>query len=180
MTNVALAFVKEPAIVARLHSLVFMGGAAFSPGNMGESRTAEFNFHTDPHAAEIALSAGAPRTVMMGLDVTRKAVATEARIAKLAASGARSAIAAASMLEAYGRENKYLHDPTVIAHILEPGLFKGEEHPLTVDCRNGPDYGRSLVLPQEDNGRRTPVTIMTDIDADGYFALIAERLARLR
>ena len=180
MTNVALAFVKEPAIVPRLHSLVFMGGAAFSPGNMGESGTAEFNFYTDPHAAEIVLAAGAPRTVMMGLDVTRKAVATKERIAMLAASGTRSAQAAATMLEAYGRENKYLHDPTVIAHILQPRLFEGTERPVFIDCREGPDYGRSAALMPKDKEERAPITIMTDIDADGYFALIGERLARLR
>ena len=83
------------------------------------------------------------------------------------------------MLEAYGRGEKYLHDPTVFAYILRPELFKGKESPLFVDCREGTDFGRSLALPLKESEGRTSVTIMTEVDADGFFALIAERLARL-
>ena len=179
MTNVALAFVKEPAVATRLRALVFMGGAAFTSGNMGEAGNAEFNFFTDPHAAEIVLTSGASRIVMMGLDVTRKAVASPPRIAKLAAAGTRSARAAAAMLQAYGRGEKYLHDPTVIAYLIEPDLFEGSEGSLSVDCLPGAQYGKSVAGPREDSGGRPTVTIMTSIDAEGYFDLLATHLARL-
>jgi purine nucleosidase len=80
MTNVALALIKEPAVAARLKALVFMGGAAFVSGNMGEAGVAEFNAFTDPHAAEIVLSAELPEVVMMGLDVTRQALVTREEV----------------------------------------------------------------------------------------------------
>jgi purine nucleosidase len=180
MTNIALAIIKEPAIAARLKALVFMGGAAFVPGNMGEAGVAEFNFFTDPHAAEIVLSAPLPKVVMMGLDVTRQALVTPERLDRLAASGGASARAAAAMLSAYGRETKHLHDPTVIAYLLAPELFRGREATASVDCGPGPMLGHSLAeVPADPTSKRPPVTVMTELDAEGFFALLTRGLAKL-
>src|SRR5262249_17932156 len=70
MTNAALALVKEPRLARRLARIVFMGGAAFCPGNV--SPVAEFNVFVDPHAAHVVLGSGLPLT-MFGLDVTHQA-----------------------------------------------------------------------------------------------------------
>jgi purine nucleosidase len=180
MTNIALALIKEPAIAARLKALVFMGGAVFVPGNMGEAGVAEFNFFTDPQAAEIVLSADIPKVVMMGLDVTRQALVTPERLDRLAAIGGASARAAAAMLGAYGRETKYLHDPTVIAYLLAPELFGGKEASVTVDCGPGPMFGHSLAeVPPDPKCTRSRVTVMTELDAEGFFELLTQGLAKL-
>ena len=55
MTNIAMALTKEPRIVPKIREIVFMGGAALGPGNVTPS--AEFNIHTDPHAARIVVLA---------------------------------------------------------------------------------------------------------------------------
>ena len=81
LTNVALAIVKEPAIVPRLKGIVLMGGA-MELGNVTAS--AEFNIYVDPQAARVVFECGAP-IVMLGLDVTHKALVTDERLARIKA-----------------------------------------------------------------------------------------------
>ena len=49
MTNIAAALAMAPDLAGKIKRLVFMGGAAFCPGNV--TAHAEFNFWFDPHAA---------------------------------------------------------------------------------------------------------------------------------
>lgn len=53
LTNLASAFVKDPATFRRVGSISIMGGALDVPGNT--SPTAEFNFFADPWAAKVLL-----------------------------------------------------------------------------------------------------------------------------
>ena len=54
LTNIAMAMIREPKIIPRIQEIVFMGGAAISPGNT--TPAAEFNIYVDPHAAHVVLS----------------------------------------------------------------------------------------------------------------------------
>ena len=102
LTNVALAIIKEPAIVPRLKEIVLMGGS-MELGNV--TAAAEFNIYVDPHAARVVFEAGAP-IVMLGLDVTHKALVT--RRAAGADQGDRHArgAACAGLLDFYNRYDK--------------------------------------------------------------------------
>ncbi|WFC95298.1 hypothetical protein MBRA1_001945 [Malassezia brasiliensis] len=53
LTNLASAFLKDPATFRRVGSISVMGGALDVPGNT--SPTAEFNFFADPWAAKVLL-----------------------------------------------------------------------------------------------------------------------------
>lgn len=53
LTNLASAFLKDPATFRRVGSISIMGGALDVPGNT--SPTAEFNFFADPWAAKVLL-----------------------------------------------------------------------------------------------------------------------------
>src|SRR3546814_14421001 len=72
---------------------------------------------------------------MHPLDVTHKALMTRAWIDSLRTLGTRTGAAAAAMLdfyerfemERYGAEGGPLHDPCVIAYLLQPGLFAGKD-----------------------------------------------------
>ena len=77
LTNIGMAIRKEPDIVEKIERIVLMGGA-YQHGNVTPS--AEFNIYADPEAAHVVFTCGRP-IVMMGLDVTRKALATPAMIA---------------------------------------------------------------------------------------------------
>lgn len=176
LTNVAIALVKEPLIAKRLKRLVFMGGALDVRGTEGPESAAEFNIFSDPHAAEIVLSAGIADVVMMGLDVTRQVVVDEARRRAIASIGTRCASLGAQMLESYGRETKYLHDPTVIAYLLRPELFSGERHRIAVELKSDEYFGRTK---RAGDPARSEVLVMKHVDAEGFFALLHEYLAVL-
>jgi purine nucleosidase len=56
LTNIALAYLKEPRIAKALKQLWIMGGTDNAVGNV--TPAAEFNFYVDPEAAKIVLEAG--------------------------------------------------------------------------------------------------------------------------
>ena len=56
LTNIALALSIAPEAVRAIKRIVLMGGNYFEAGNM--TPAAEFNFFTDPHAAQIVLQSG--------------------------------------------------------------------------------------------------------------------------
>jgi inosine-uridine nucleoside N-ribohydrolase len=71
VTNIAHALRAGPTTFARVHSVVWMGGALEHPGNT--SPTSEFNCFADPYAAQQVLDAcktGAFEVIMAPLDIT--------------------------------------------------------------------------------------------------------------
>lgn len=56
LTNVAMAYLKEPAIAKKLKKLWIMGGTGYDQGNA--TPAAEFNVYVDPEAAHIVMHAG--------------------------------------------------------------------------------------------------------------------------
>ena len=184
LTNIAFAMIREPQIIPRIREIVLMGGGFFEGGNT--TPAAEFNIYVDPHAADVVLKSGV-RTVMMPLDLTHKALTTTARVAAIRAIGTRPAIAITEMLEFFERfdESKYgtdggpLHDPCVIAYLLKPELFAGRFINVTVETGSELTMGMTVADWWGVGSRAPNVTFMRDIDADGFFALLTERLARL-
>jgi purine nucleosidase len=78
-----------------------------------------------------------------------------------------------------GRVGAPLHDPCVIAYLLRPGLFAGRKCHVAIETLGEHTLGRTVV-DWSGRTRRAPNAMVIDqIDADGFFALLAERLARL-
>lgn len=179
MTNAALALIKEPRLAGRLGRILFMGGAAFCPGNA--SPVAEFNILADPHAAHVVLGSGVALT-MFGLDVTRQARVTAERLGALEATGSRVAGAAARMLRAYGGADPCLHDPCVIASLIDGGLFGGVDAHVAVECESAQTRGQTIVRVRERHlaGHTPNCRVITRVDADRLFDLLTERLGLLR
>lgn len=178
MTNVALAMVKEPRLAENLREIVFMGGAAFGPGN--STPAAEFNFYVDPHAAHIMLSSGAKMT-MIGLDVTRKVTADQAWFGEVEALPGTIAPKLLRMMKAYAKGDPCMHDPCTIARLIQPSLFSGVEAHVEVDCIAGMNFGRSVAAVSERHraGRPANCTVITEARAADVFGLITESFARL-
>ena len=172
LTNLALAIIKQPEIIPRLREIVLMGGAC-SGGNV--TPYAEFNIHTDPHAAAVVFGAGAPLTII-GLDVTHQAIATPERVRAIAAIERPAAAAVARMLtlDLERREGGApLHDPCVIAYLLAPELFSGEAMAVTVETADGERLGQTVATAPGD------INVIKQIDADGFFELLTTRLESL-
>jgi purine nucleosidase len=184
LTNIATAFSRAPDIAGRVREIVLMGGAYFEVGNI--TPAAEFNIYVDPEAAEIVFRSGVPLTVMP-LDVTHKALVTAPRLAAFRRLGSRVGEVVASWTdfferfdkEKYGSEGAPLHDPTVIAWLLRPELFSGRHINVEIETVSELTRGMTVADWWGVTDRAPNATFMGDIDADGFFALLTERLARL-
>jgi len=184
LTNIALALQKEPAIAGRVRELVMMGGGFFEGGNI--TPAAEFNIYVDPEAAAAVFASGMP-IVMIPLDVTHQLLTRKDRVAKLAALGTRPAQVLVDWLafferfdeEKYGSDGGPLHDPTVIAYLLKPELFSGRHCNVEIETRSELTVGMTVVDWWRVSGRQPNATVLRNVDADGFFDLLTERVGRL-
>ncbi len=184
LTNIATAFQRAPDIIARVQEIVLMGGAYFEVGNITPS--AEFNIYVDPEAAKLVFGAGVPLT-MMPLDVTHKALTTRPRIDAFRSMGTKVGDMVAAWtdfferfdMEKYGSEGAPLHDPCTIAYLINPDLFQGRH--INVEVETGSDLTLGMTVADwwRVTDRPANAVFMKDINAEGFYALLAERLARL-
>jgi purine nucleosidase len=184
LTNVGLALVREPGIASGIEQIVMMGGGFFEGGNT--TPTAEFNVYVDPHAAHVVFSSGIP-IVMMPLDVTHKALTTPDRLQRFKDLGTPAGIAVAGMLGFSDRWDvaKYdfpggpLHDPTVVAYLLDPDLFAGKEAAVEIGIAPGPALGMTIIDWWGVTDAMPNALVINEIDPDGFFDLLVDRISRL-
>ncbi len=184
LTNIATAFVRAPDIVDRVQKVVLMGGAYFEVGNI--TPAAEFNIYVDPEAADIVLKSGV-EIVMMPLDVTHQALTTRARIRAFREMGTRVGTVVAELtdfferfdMEKYGSEGAPLHDPCVIAWLLRPDLFEGRHVNVEIETTSALTLGMTVADWWGVTDRPPNATFIGKVDADGFYRLLVERLARL-
>jgi len=184
LTNIATAFTRAPDIVARVQEIVLMGGAYFEVGNI--TPTAEFNIYVDPQAAEIVFRSGASITVMP-LDLTHQALTTADRVAAFRAMGTHVGSMVAEWTdfferfdkEKYSSEGAPLHDPCVIAYLIQPDLFSGRFINVEIETTSELTMGMTVADWWGVTNRAPNATFMGYVDAVGFFALLTERIARL-
>jgi len=184
LTNIAAAFRAAPDIVPRLHEIVLMGGAYFEVGNI--TPAAEFNIFVDPEAAAIVMTSGA-RITMVPLDLTHKALTTRPRIEAFRALRTPVGDAVAGWLDfferydvqKYGAEGGPLHDPCVIAWLLEPHLFAGRFINVEIETQSPLTLGMTVADWWGVTDRPRNVMFLRDIHSEGFFRLLTDRIARL-
>jgi purine nucleosidase len=184
LTNIAMACLKVPEVAGKIRELVVMGGACFELGNV--TPAAEFNIHLDPHAAAIVFDSGIPIT-MIPLDVTHQVLSTPPRIAALRALGNRCGAAVAVFLTTFeekrrarfGTRAMALHDPSVIAYLLQPALYQGREVNVAIETQSPLTAGMTVVDWWNVTGRPVNARFMTKVDANGFYELLTEKLASL-
>ncbi|WP_316355562.1 nucleoside hydrolase [Devosia sp.] len=184
LTNIGVALVKQPAIAERIAEIVMMGGAYFEVGNI--TPAAEFNIYVDPEAADVVLRSGVPIT-MLPLDVTHQIQSTPQRLDAIRALGNLSGEAVHAMLtfsetfdlQKYGWAGAPLHDPTVIAYLLQPDLFEGRHCNVTVETASELTVGMTVADYWHVTGKVRNVNYLRNGNAEGFFSLLLERLARL-
>ena len=184
LTNIATALQKAPDIARRIAKIVLMGGGYFEGGNI--TPAAEFNIYVDPEAADIVFKCGAP-IVVMPLDVTHKALVTKDRNDAFRDIGSPVGIAVAQMTEfferfdkeKYGSDGAPLHDPCVIAYLIQPDLFQGRHINVEIETHSELTMGMTVADWWGVTDRAPNATFMNGIDADGFFDLLTARLARL-
>jgi purine nucleosidase len=184
LTNVAKAMLQAPDIIERIEQIVLMGGGYFEGGNITPS--AEFNIYVDPEAADIVFRSGI-NLIVMPLDVTHKALTTRPRVEAFRNLGNRVGRFAAEWADfferfdvaKYGSEGAPLHDPCVIAYLIQPGLFTGRHVNVMIETQSELTLGATVADWWGVSGRPANAFFVGGIDADGFYALLTERLGRL-
>ena len=184
LTNIAKALTDAPDIAERCAQIVLMGGAYFQVGNI--TPAAEFNIYVDPEAADLVFKSGID-LVVMPLDVTHKALTTQPRVDAFRALGTDVGTAVASWTdfferfdkEKYGSAGAPLHDPTVIAYLLQPDLFTGRHINVEIETQSNLTRGMTVADWWRVTDRTANALFIGDLDADGFFALLTDRLSRL-
>jgi len=183
LTNIATAFSREPAVRERVKQIVLMGGAMCEGGNVTPS--AEFNIYVDPHAADIVFTCGRP-IVAMGLDITHQVLTTPSRLTKIEALGNPVADAVHGMLgffdrydrQKYASDGAPLHDPCTVAYLLRENLFEHKHVNVAIETQSELTIGHTAVDFWHVSDRPRNTHWVYRVDADGFYDLLNERLAR--
>jgi len=183
LTNIGQVITRHPEVIGKIGQIVLMGGAMREAGNISPS--AEFNILVDPEAADAVMRCGRP-IVVMGLDVTHQVLTTPERRDRIRAIDNEAARATVGMLDFYNRHDsvKYgingapLHDPCTVAYLLKPELFEGKLCNLSIETKSELTLGNTAVDFWRITDRPKNVTWMHAADAEGFYDLLVERLAR--
>ncbi len=196
LTNLAIAFREDPELPKMVKSIYLMGGS-LSRGNVTPS--AEFNIYVDPEAAQEVFHAGIP-IVMVGLDVTRKAMLRDEHIKRLEAASNNSAQAAGKITRAiWNRMQRanfnggpVMHDSVAVAALLDPSIVKVQDYYVEVETSGEFTAGETLGYSRAPIRRSAPpvngpskpestefkpnAKVALDLDPDKFFELLVGRL----
>lgn len=183
LTNIATALRRAPDIASRVQRIVLMGGAYFEVGNI--TPAAEFNIFVDPTAAAEVFACGAD-LVVIPLDVTHKALTSPPWIEEIGRLGRVGAVAASwtGFFERfdrakYGSEGAPLHDPCAVAWLIAPALFSGRRINVEIETEGRWTRGMTVADWWGVTDRRPNALFIRDVDRDGLFRLLSERIGRL-
>ena len=187
LTNVALAMALEPRIADKLQSLILMGGAVLTWGNVSPAATA--NLVNDPEAARIVYNSGAP-LVQVGLDVCRPTLITPGHMALIQQADneiCQFLSRIAPFHEAAERElgiqtavdglGFHFNDVPAIAYAIRPDLFTTRQLPVDIEIHGELSTGQTVADFEGRWGKPANATVCLDVDAQEVADLFARRLA---
>jgi inosine-uridine nucleoside N-ribohydrolase len=182
LTNVALLLARYPEVAGNVERIVLMGGA-IAEGNV--TPAAEFNIYVDPEAAWRVFHGGIPVT-MIGLDVTHRALMTDAHAGRLRASGDAGRFVAELYdffvqyhRRTYEHDGAPIHDAVAVAQVLRPGIVETLHRHVDVDCESRLCRGRTVVDLWHRTENEPNADVGVDIDADAFLELLCERISTL-
>lgn len=202
LTNLALAFQKDPALAQRIDRLIIMGGCVHPEqihGQLGNFQVpetegwAEYNFAVDPEAAKIVFQSGIRDIVLVGVNITRSVLFNHEVEAALRANGNRSSIVAANILSTVGPEDhidyasckvfpedpvRGMHDVVAMAYLLNPNLFRLQTFPLTVVTEPAPAVAGQTLIDMDEPDHPN-VKVVMDLDRPRFVRQMVRNLKRL-
>lgn len=176
LTNLARLQQRHPAALGLARQIVAMGGAVETPGNV--TPYAEFNFHSDPLAAQQVLSAGYPLT-LADLGACRQVGIDRDEALALRAAPPLGRLALRTLQNWFRRDPERarfeFYDPLAVALALDPSLAQYRAAAISVDTTDSERRGESVAQPPS-AGAPAPVSLAARIDAPRFFRLLRETL----
>ncbi len=144
LTNIARAIALDPKFVGLTRGIVLMGGSiapqTVDPDYLAYSRF-EFNFWFDPDAAHRVLRAPWPRIDVTTVDVSIRAMFTDAMYEEIA----RGTSPTARYVANWSTRRYYQWDELAAAAWIDPSLItRTLDVYMDVDVTPGPSYGHTL------------------------------------
>ncbi len=168
LTNIARLLREHPADLEHAKNIVVMGGAVNTPGNV--TPNAEFNFYSDPVAAEIVLSSRLPITLV---DL---AACRQVGISREQALGLRSDHQLGrlflDLLRGWfqrdsSRQRFEFYDPLALAIALDPVIVTVVKVDLDVVLEENEFRGETL-----ETGGPGEITLPQNVNAARFFRLL--------
>jgi inosine-uridine nucleoside N-ribohydrolase len=180
LTNIAMAMLREPAIIPKIQAISLMGGA-IGLGNI--TPAAEFNIWADPEAASIVFQCGRPVT-MVPLEVTHRALATEQIIARLRATNRTVANFAADLLiffadryrTVFGFTAPPLHDPCAVARIIDPEIVAASLMHVDIEVKGELTAGRTVCDTYHILGQPANIQVGQDLNVARFWDIVIDTL----
>ncbi len=180
LTNVAMALLREPGLKDKISRIVLMGGA-LGVGNMTPS--AEFNIFVDPEAARIVFDAGIP-LLMIGLDVTHKAILTREHVAIIKAKGTPVTDVFTGLLTFYldsltelgYSQGGAMHDACTVAAVCDPSLISTKLMRVDIETKGEFTRGRTVCDARPITSGTPNAHVGLDIDSERFFGMLLDRL----
>lgn len=185
LTNLALAYLRDPEIVKRIKAVYIMGGTIYARGNI--TPVAEFNFWVDPDAAKIVLNAGF-NIVMVPWEVAVKNAIDSESFIKLTSLGTKLSSLYAKMYSHYRKFSMNMQrmrgnpHPDVIttAVAIDPRIAKViKEENIDVETCDCQSRGLTIIDytdPGHVVAKKPNTKIVYDIDYDKFLHFLARVL----
>ena len=183
LSNLAVAIMKEPAVIEALPRLTMMGGAlGIHPGGP----VTEYNSCSDAEASLVVLNAGMPTTIVP-LDVTLQVALSASDVARLRTSRSRLVQTVCNAIEVWAPIHRsfftsqpgwdettvaLLHDPLTVAVLIDPSFITSERRRLRPAIVDG-----MFRLVPDTSARELDVAVA--VDAPRFVAFLIERLLGL-
>lgn len=190
LTNLALALAIDPDLPKYLPRVVWMGGAAFVPGNV--TPVAEADAWHDPESAQMILQQAGWQVDMVGLDVTDDTLLDETDLVRLQQGSDQSKYIAAMMpfyMHFYsaklGQYACAAHSALTVAVVADPAIITKEaKYPVQVELTGRLTRGMTVADARTNNSngglpewKDTPLTnILLDVDRPRFREMFLSRI----
>lgn len=175
LSNIAMAYLKDPSIAQKIKKLWIMGGTGFDQGNA--TPAAEFNVYVDPEAASVVLNSGI-NTIWVTWDVARFGTALNAKdVERLLAPDhpiANFCYRCTQSLREYDRK-KFGHDEfgiidsVIMMAYLYPEIMQDVyEAYCEIELNRGVAYGYFSIDKQQQLHKPANATICSVVDSEAY------------
>jgi purine nucleosidase len=185
LTNLALALRLDPQLPHKYKSLVVMGGAIRSAGNMRPRPSTEFNIFTDPEAAAFVFE-GWPGLSLVSWETTLQYLVSSSLVRQMMGVNSARAEFFRRITEGIlnydevtlGQPGLFAPDPLAMAIAIEPELVqRSEMRAVTVELTGQHTRGQTTVDWTRLTGRSANVNVILDVDGPRFFQLLQASVA---